>query len=178
MKKFFPYIIGTGIILLLLRSSATAQGVSGHGIVNGIYGMKRSAFVEPYNTDGSTTLRAIANKPGIYIIKEDNQIVYIGYSSNNLYRTLYRHFQQWTGGRGESKAGVSYKNRMHLHKYTVRAVITTPTQAPKLEAALIEKHQPRDNELKLKKYAEDKTAGAVEVQKYQEAEDLNTPPPF
>lgn len=178
MKKVLPYIVGAGIILLLLRSTASAQSVNGKSIMNGIYGMKRSSFVPPYNSDGSTTLPNVKNKSGIYIIKEDNQIVYIGYSANNLYRTLYRHFQQWTGGRGEAKAGTTYVNKMNRHTYTVRAVITTPTQDPRLEAALIEKHQPRDNELKLIKYAEDKTAGAVEVEKYQQAEDLNTPPPF
>ena len=139
--------------------------------VGGIYGMKKSKFLPPYDTNGKTTFKNTQGKSGVYIIKEKGKTVYIGYSKNNLYRTLYRHFQAWTHKYQEV---TSYKDRLHNGTYTVRVILTTPTQAQRLEGYLINRQQPRDNQLKIKYYQEHDTAGAVE---YRKAEDLE-PMPF
>lgn len=104
--------------------------------------MKKSKFLKPYQNK-KTTFRNTDKKSGVYLIKENDKLVYIGFSSVNLYRTLYRHFQTWNHPQQEV---VSYSNR---ENYTVRVVLTTPKQAPKLEEALILKHKPRDNRRKI-----------------------------
>lgn len=105
--------------------------------------MKKSKFLEPYRPTGKATFNNIDKKSGIYLIKENNTIVYIGYSGTNLYKTMYRHFQQW---KHRSQEVVTYAGKRH--KYTVRVVLCTPAQAARLERALIVKHQPRDNKQK------------------------------
>lgn len=60
---------------------------------------------------------------------------------------------------------------MDLNSYTVRIIFTTPLQAERLEAYLVNKYQPRDNDIKLKKYAESNT-GHNEFKKYKEAEEI------
>jgi hypothetical protein len=78
---------------------------------------------------------------GVYFIREDSKLVYIGYSDTNLYRTMYRHFQQWNH-RGQEV--ITYASRLNRHRYTVRILITPWREAHKWEARLIKKHKPRD----------------------------------
>jgi hypothetical protein len=63
-----------------------------------ICGIKRSPAVE---------------KAGCYIIKWDGVIVYIGFSSTNAHRVLYRHFQRWTDIRW-----IGYGNYIRLNSYS------------------------------------------------------------
>jgi excinuclease UvrABC nuclease subunit len=83
------------------------------------------------------------SKPGTYLIKskQTGDIIYVGYSATNLYKTLYRHFQTWND---------SAQNRFvyDRNKYTVRVILTIPTRAAQLEKALILKYKPRDNKNK------------------------------
>jgi len=104
--------------------------------------MKKYKSFPPYLASGKTTFPAIKEKPGVYQIFESGKLVYIGFSSNNLYRTLYRHFQRWNH-RGQDV--VSYETRMKRHNYTIRVTLCTPLQALKLERLLIKKYKPRDN---------------------------------
>lgn len=136
MKKYFDYILIGAAILLLCKDAVG-------GTINGI---KKSTFLKPYDTNGKTTFADAKNKSGVYLIKENGKIVYVGYSGNNLYRTLYRHFQNWNHTGQEV---VSYKSRLTRNSYLVRVVYCTSSQAAKLESALIIKHQPRDNKNKL-----------------------------
>ena len=119
-------------IFLLCQKSSTA----------GINGMKKTKWIEPYDGD-KTNFTSTQNKSGVYLIKENGSIVYVGYSKNNLYRTMYRHFETWNAN--QTVQTYNGKNG----NYKCRVLLTTPAQAMKLETALIVKHQPRDNEKKL-----------------------------
>lgn len=102
--------------------------------------MKRSKLLSPYKkTDkGKKTTFDIWQKSGVYIIYEKRKIVYVGESSNNLYRTMYRHFQSWND---ESQ----YRATFDPNKVKVRVILCTALQAAKLEAALILKYYPQKN---------------------------------
>lgn len=109
--------------------------------------MKISKFFPPYyksnDLDKCTLKVDYQKKFGVYFIKDNatNEIVYIGNSSTNLYKTIYRHFQEWNDRR-------QFRNIYNKYGYTIRIILTTPTQAPKLEAYLIQKMQPKDNQIK------------------------------
>lgn len=93
--------------------------------------------------NGKSNIAWSRGKKGVYIIKEDNKIVYVGYSVSNLYKTIIRHFQEWNDSSQEGR--VSYRSRLNKHRYTVRIIIADQSRASKLEKGLIEKYQPRDN---------------------------------
>lgn len=103
----------------------------------------------PYRADGRTTFPETVKKSGTYIIKENNIVVYVGYSAKNLYKTLYRHFQTWNHSQQEV---VSYRDYIKTRTYTVRVILCTPNQAERLEKVLILKYQPRDNTNKYENY--------------------------
>jgi len=109
--------------------------------------MKIFKFLPPYKKDGKTNFPQTVNRTGIYVIKENGKIVYVGFSGYNLYKTMYRHFQSW---HHKTQDVVSYKSLMSRNEYTVRVVYCTTKQAAALEKALIKKHRPRDNEMKYK----------------------------
>ncbi|MCX6252270.1 MAG: GIY-YIG nuclease family protein [Bacteroidetes bacterium] len=101
---------------------------------------------------GRTTFPDTRKRSGIYIIKENDKIVYVGSSRTNLYRTLYRHFEHW---KHRTQEVVTYVNKMNRQRYTVRIVLCTAVQAIRLERALVIRHKPRDNENKFKQYTLD-----------------------
>lgn len=119
--------------------------------------MKKFKFLPPYKKEGKTTFPATRGRSGVYLIKEAAQLVYIGMSSTNLYRTLYRHFETWNA----DQEVTSYKKRLTKYKYTVRIVLCSPAQAVRLERALIIKYKPRDNHERYKNYK--KTPADVKV---------------
>ena len=88
---------------------------------------------------------------GVYIIKENNKIVYIGQSGSNLYRTILRHFQSWND---RTQARVTYINKLSKNKYKVRVVFVPPNKALQLERDLIAKYKPRDNPDKIQQVLE------------------------
>ncbi len=135
------------------------------GKSTGIYGMQRSRFAPPYTAEGNRTFADTWGKPGVYLIKNSTgQLVYVGFSTNNLARTMYRHFRKWDG-----------RKSVYLGPgYTVRVILTTPAQAARLEKYLIKKMQPRDNDL-IYESAED--TGKAEYEKAQDAE-VYEPAPF
>lgn len=105
----------------------------------------KSRFFEPYTGDKSN-LKFAKDKSGVYIIKRNGVISYIGYSATNLEKTCLRHFQSWEDTK---QVRVTYKYRANC---TVRLIICTPARAAKLERALIVRHEPKDNPDKLKHY--------------------------
>lgn len=111
--------------------------------------MNVTRFYTPYLAGGKTRFAGLQGKTGIYIIRENKKIVYIGYSSRNLYKTMYRHFQSWNHKQQEV---VTYANKLSRHRYTVRVVTCEKAAAIKLERALIIKHKPRDNDVKYNSY--------------------------
>jgi excinuclease UvrABC nuclease subunit len=108
--------------------------------------MKKFKFLPTYKNgdviSGITTFPESKKRSGVYLIKEEGVIVYVGYSTTDLYRTMYRHFQRWNDSR---VLRVTYFNKMQRYFYTVRIVYCTPVQAFKLEKMLIVRYQPRDN---------------------------------
>lgn len=95
---------------------------------------------------GKLNIGFAKGKSGVYLIKEDGVIVYVGQSSSDLYTTISRHFQQWIDNGRER---ITYDSNLHRYRYTVRIVFVSPTRALRLEEALIRKHRPRDNSFKL-----------------------------
>lgn len=105
--------------------------------------MIKSRYNSPYK-NGKPFYTAY--KSGVYLIKVYDQIVYVGYSGYNLYKTLYRHFQNWDSPQYRA---TYYKSDPNIK---VRVLYCSPGQAKKLEKALILKYMPRDNQNKIYKY--------------------------
>lgn len=108
--------------------------------------MKKSKYLPLFTDSGeyNPKLKAYAKKAGVYIIKKSGQIVYIGHSKANVWKTLIRHFQSWDD---PSQYRNSYKHEPK-DLFRVRIVATPPSKAEPLEYLLIERHNPPDNEFK------------------------------
>lgn len=123
--------------------------------------------------NGKINIGFAKNQSGVYLIKENGKIVYVGHSKSNLYMTIMRHFYYWEDEtyEGRKYTRFSYWDKIKTKRYTVRIVFTSPSRAEKLEAGLVKKHRPRDNQDKLK-YILDLEKEEVEkvVQQYEEAE--------
>ena len=124
--------------------------------------MKVYKFAPPYRpgkTKGSTrtTFPETRDHAGVYIIKEDGKVVYVGFSSYSVYKTMYRHFQVWNH---KFQQVVSYATRLGRHAYTVRPILCTDRQAYALEKRLIKKYHPRDNELQYEVMLQDQDSKA------------------
>lgn len=88
-----------------------------------------------------------AQRPGTYLIYRSGRLVYVGFSSYNVYKTLYRHFQSW---QDPQQVRIVYdKNDPNIK---VRIIYTTAARARKLEKAIIIKYQPKDNPDKYENY--------------------------
>jgi excinuclease UvrABC nuclease subunit len=111
--------------------------------------MKKFKFLPPYKSTGRTNFPKTKARSGVYLIKENSKLVYIGMSKSNLYKTLYRHFEVW---RHSTQEVTTYRSNLKKNDYTVRVVFCTAAQAVKLERALIIKHKPRDNDNKYAQY--------------------------
>ena len=101
--------------------------------------MKKSRFLTPYTKDGKTRFPA-RFKSGVYLIKsKSGEMLYIGSSAVDVYKTCYRHLQNWSS----FQKVVTYVN--DLENILLRVVYCTPKQALELEKKLIWKHSPKDN---------------------------------
>lgn len=105
--------------------------------------MKISKFFPPYyeknGTDHCTLKTTFQNESGVYFLKnKEGEITYIGSSKTNLYKTIYRHFQDWSSS---TQKRVTYGKYTH----TLRIILTTPTQSLRVETYLLNKHVPKDN---------------------------------
>ena len=119
-----------------------------------------SAWFMPYNESGQKTnfYKVTKAKSGVYFIrsKKTKETYYIGYSSSNLYKALYRHFQYhnennaYYSGDGTQKR-IYYADRF---KYEIMLGLTSKQNAPKLERHLILEQQPRDCTIKYDYYIE------------------------
>lgn len=102
-------------------------------------GLKRSAWFAPYKGN-KTAFRYAYKKSGVYLIKKNNRVVYVGFSRSNLYKTMARHFQRW---RHPYQDVVTYSANDPGIK--VRILFCSPSQALRLEKYLIQKLKPADN---------------------------------
>lgn len=112
--------------------------------------IKKSRFLSLYINGKINTalqLNHAKRQNGVYLIKYNDAIVYIGYSAGSLYKTITRHFQSW---KDRSQTRVTYPQN---EAYKVRVVFTrTGSQAAELERALILKYRPKDNPNKYENY--------------------------
>lgn len=99
---------------------------------------------EPFPSKGQfdERIRQAKGKAGVYIIKENNKIVYVGHSKTQLYKTITRHFHKWE----HTSRQVSYD--VFSANYKVKIIFTPKSEAKDLECKLILKHNPRDNQEK------------------------------
>lgn len=111
--------------------------------------MKKTKFEPVYKEVGKTNLTKFIGKSGVYLIKKESEreILYIGYSASDLYKTITRHFQSWNDRR---QIRTTYPQK----GYVIRVVLTTANKAAILERALILKHNPKDNPQKYELYIE------------------------
>lgn len=109
----------------------------------------QTEWFEPYEKKGfldsygkfDARIRAAKDKSGCYVIKENEKVVYVGMSrTNNLYKTLTRHFQQWTANQRVNTYDV------WSNTYKVKIIYTTQRKAERMECELFKKYKPRDND--------------------------------
>jgi excinuclease UvrABC nuclease subunit len=120
--------------------------------------MIKTRLYSPYDAKGKTTFPSRA-RSGVYLIFKDEVLRYVGYSATDLYKTMYRHFQEWPDPR---QVRIVYKN---LKGIKVRVIYCTPAQAAKLERAIIIRHEPTDNPQKLLNFKMDAGETTV-IKKY------------
>lgn len=94
-------------------------------------------FHTAYTNNRPTYRKNGRKSPGIYLIKEDNRIKYVGYSLSDVHKTAYRHFQKWTDY-SQYRATFAKNAKIYI-------LYTTKSRAQKLEKLLIEKYQPEKN---------------------------------
>lgn len=114
-----------------------------------------------------------AKTPGVYLIYKNSQLVYVGFSSYNVYKTLYRHFQYWND---PTQVRVTYSAKDPNIK--VRVIYTTALRAKKLEKAIILKYKPKDNPDKYESYSLNHQDKKIIKQAENEFTAINTDLPF
>lgn len=104
---------------------------------------KKTIFLNAYDKDGKPNIKVLKpsqKQSGVYLIKNTaDKIVYVGYSETQLYKTIYRHFQSWNDR--------TQRRATFPRDYKVRVILTTPARALTLEKYLINKLQPKENDL-------------------------------
>jgi len=135
-----------------------------------------SGWFNPYNEKGKTNLKKLTNhRFGVYCIrnKKTQEILYIGHSSSNLYKTLYRHFQTYNDTHKQFRA--YYPNRNNIE---VSVILSRKTHAPKIEMSLIKEYKPVDAVLKYED-SEIEFKESPDVEKFEEWEVIEeTEAPF
>lgn len=131
--------------------------------------MRKTKFFKPFLEDKKrahkvgkktmhyATARLKKSGPGVYEIKENGKLVYVGFASKDVKKTLYRHFQKWVDKRNPNTKAQTTIERVSyfmpgesLAAFTCRVTFcNTATQAAILEQVLIQKQHPRDNKLKI-----------------------------
>ena len=116
---------------------------------------KKSRWFNPYTKTATGKLVPTIKdcwtcaQAGVYFIRSNRTgaIVYVGSSTTQLKKTIYRHFQQWTD---KQKSNNRSFERVTYAKtgYQIRFFKCTAEQALRMEKYLINKLEPRDNPLK------------------------------
>lgn len=87
----------------------------------------------------------LGKRPGIYLIRDGNVLVYVGVSGSDVIKAMYRHFYSWEPDRWfYTQRRVTYPTDSETH---TTAIISTETQSQawELEKTLIRMLGPRDN---------------------------------
>ncbi len=107
------------------------------------------AYLPTKNKRGKTYgLSGIRKKTGVYFIKENGILVYVGMSRSNLQEALYRHFQDWQ--RSWAQKRVNYLDFSNV--YEVACITTEKDDAHPLEKCYILEFNPRDNNKRYDEY--------------------------
>ena len=135
--------------------------------------MKKSRFFDSH-TKGKPTVSHDKFKAasGVYFIRSirTKEIVYVGSSAGNLYKTIYRHFQEWNDRSREKNFDRTTYSKT---AYEIALIITASgPQALRIEKYFIRKLQPKGNPIKygLLTFAE-KQENAIEA-RYKNADFL------
>ena len=115
------------------------------------YNFYKTTVSAPYyfkpNSMAASTKFNLRNVGGVYLIYKNDTLLYCGYSKNNVYRTMYRHFQDWEKS---PQVRTIYKN---LKDIKCRVIYCkNGKDAARLEKAIILKHKPKDNTNKYDQY--------------------------
>ncbi len=116
-----------------------------------------SGWFAPYKKEKECTIDFTGT--GVYIIKENDVVVYVGMSKKDVKSTLYRHFQKWTDRRGATRKKkepydrVTYKDKDILgFTYQCKVILfSNEHDAFVMESLLIKRLKPRDNKNKAEK---------------------------
>ena len=97
------------------------------------------------NGDRKWGMPCAIRQHGVYLIREDGVVVYVGTSANCLRKRCYRKFEE-PNSYHRTTPEVSYKSRLDRHVYEVAFVVCADLEDRKLiEAHLIDEFKPRDN---------------------------------
>lgn len=111
-------------------------------------------------------IRESKNKAGVYVISRKSSrgrsIVYIGHATKNLYKTITRHFHEWT----HTSEQVTYDPTKH--DYEVKIFYTRPEAAPEIECYFINEFQPVDNTDKCKGWTYERAAEKLSTEPEEE----------
>ena len=106
-------------------------------------------FTEPFMPTEKGRIRTLGlprKRPGVYLIKENEVIVYVGMSASCVVTAMYRHFYRWSDSKtGRAVYRVTYNRRLSENKYTCIIIHTETHQAAQMEKAFIRSIKPRDN---------------------------------
>jgi hypothetical protein len=107
----------------------------------------KSKWVRPYNDDGTAVFSYsfLSRQAGVYLIKVDNKVQYVGSSRMNLYKTLYRHFEVWNH---YAQKVISYASRYRREPeaFKIRVFILNHSNVERWENYFIVKYNaPKDN---------------------------------
>lgn len=160
-------VIAFAVAYLVLREEQPGKPLEGlHGIIQAgeenytfpdsegrtiTIRAKYTPFFDPYERGRTNWQNFIdGESKGVYIIRDKRTgvISYVGQSTSNLYKTLYRHFQSWIDPR---QYRTTYKK--HGHEVAI-FIVKNAREVLELERYLILKYLPRDNEIKYKAYQE------------------------
>lgn len=121
--------------------------------------MKATGFFSPYQKDGGYSLKTTGC--GVYIIKRNSVVIYVGLGRKDVRNTLYRHFQTWTdkrsiwGKRNQPYDRITYKGE-DVKDFLIKVIFCKGAiEAEMTEQLLIKKLKPIDNSLKLYLYSQD-----------------------
>lgn len=132
----------------------------------------KQRLIKPYLTKNGKkhTSCNLRNVGGVYLIYDLNgNVKYIGMSGNNLYRTMYHHFQSW---KDDKQIRITY----NPDKVKVAVIYCTDIlKIYKLEKALIFKYRDKTKLDNPNQYRSDETT-KEEKKILQEYTDLETNP--
>ena len=152
--------------------------------------MQRTKWFEPYFPPAKTGGKFRAQMKGdwgkgtagVYFIrhKATKAVVYVGMSTGQLKKTIYRHFQDWNDKTRNALWGSSERKSYPKAGYELRFIETTPQQAQRLEKYYIGKLEPKDNAEKYKEYfkAETEAQTAANIAQVEEWDEEIIRSPF